>query len=147
MNANVTRSGAHRLAQLEEENRARSAQAARRAREEVRRSVAAGRGIVCIRVVDITMASFDPPNASPADAHKIVVQIAQLLGVDDPENATHDAIEHALSSLFSVITGGSSPDEAEAASKLTPSEQKACRAQGCSARDFLRVKAALGTRK
>jgi phage I-like protein len=81
------------------------------------------------------MATFDPAKTSPADAHKLVAQIARLLGVEP----NHDAVEKGLQVLFSVITdqGGDSEDGSD---MLTASERAACKSQGCSPRDLLRVK-------
>ena len=81
--------------------------------------------------------------------------------MDDPDNASHDVIDQALDGLFAVVTGqagsdGSSPTATESAEKpkvvdaaarqLSASELRACAAQGCTPRDFLRAKRLMGVR-
>lgn len=53
------------------------------------------------------MATFDPAKnpPSPADAQKVIAQVAALLGVDDPDHADHDTIDKALDALFAAVTG------------------------------------------
>lgn len=54
------------------------------------------------------MSTFDDPAKSPpspADAQKVIAQVAELLGVDDPDHADHDTIDQALDALFAAVTG------------------------------------------
>jgi hypothetical protein len=82
--------------------------------------------------------AFDPSTTTPEQAKKIVAQIADILGVDDP---THDAVDKTLDQLFAVITGDD--DTSGPSPTLTSSERKAATALGCSPRDFAAAKRAV----
>lgn len=88
---------------------------------------------------------FDPSKTSPEDAHKMILQIAEMLGVEDP---SLDNVEQALETLFGLVSGdqaSKAQQDRAALARMTESEKKACKAQGCRPSEFLRVKNTLST--
>lgn len=103
------------------------------------------------RPTEMNMATkFDYAKATPADAHKIIAKLAEMLGVEDASD--HEAIESALAALFTASgdRGTDGQDEEtenvedpKVVAGLTASERKACKALGCSYANFRRIKAGL----
>lgn len=124
----------------------RESRALRRVGDAVRAAHDAGRQIVTLVKRAGSKLAFDPSNPpSPGDAQKLIAQIADILGVDDPQHADHDTIDKALDALFAAVTGGdavtdSAIDPKVVANSLTAAQLKICREKGVSPADFLAVK-------
>ena len=76
--------------------------------------------------------ALDPSNppAQP-DASSLLAEVAKLLNVDPTDT---DAMQKAFASLIEAADGSA---------QLNHSELRACKAQGCTPRDFLRAKKGL----
>lgn len=90
------------------------------------------------KVVD---AAFDSVKTTPSEAHELIKQVADLLGLDEDSDLA--TVEQALETLFGLVKGDQA-DQSQAARALTAGQLKAAKKLGADPRDVVRVKRALG---